>query len=73
MFFFLIDETTINATFDLSFGQKVYEPLTDAKMTKFRSELEELKFIILHEMSMVSSDLNSHGIFTAIIYSVQFC
>ena len=53
--FFLTDGTTIHATFDLFFGHD-YKPLTDEKMALFRSELEELKFVILDEMSMVSSD-----------------
>ena len=52
---FVSDGATINSTFDLYFGHE-YKPLTDEKMALFRSELEELKFLIVDEMSMVSSD-----------------
>ena len=52
---FVSDGATINSTFDLYFGHE-YKPLTDEKMALFRTELEELKFLIVDEMSIVSSD-----------------
>ena len=46
----------LQSTQHLIFFGHDYKPLTDQKMAFFRSELEELKFVIINEMSMVSSD-----------------
>ena len=51
----VIDGMTICSLLDLQFGPG-YRPLTDQKMAFFRSEFEELKMVIIDEMSMVSAD-----------------
>ena len=51
----LIDGMTICSALDLYFGNS-YKGLSDQKMAFFRSQFEELKVIIIDEMSMVSSD-----------------
>ena len=47
---------TIHSTFDFNFGDD-YKPLSDAKLAKFRSYFENLMFIIIDEISMLSSDM----------------
>ena len=51
----VIDGMTICSALDHSFGH-TYRPLSDSKMAFFRKEFEELKLIIIDEMSMVSAD-----------------
>lgn len=51
----VIDGMTICSALDLYFGN-TYKGLTDQKMAMFRSEFQELKLIIIDEMSMVSAD-----------------
>ena len=51
----VIDGMTICSSLDHQFGNS-YKALTDQKMAFFRSEFEELKMIIIDEMSMVSAD-----------------
>ena len=51
----VIDGMTICSSLDLQFGHG-YKALNDQKMASFRSEFEELKMIIIDEMSMVSAD-----------------
>ena len=51
----VIDGTTICSSLDLYFRHN-YKGLSDQKMAIFRSEFEELKMIIIDEMSMVSAD-----------------
>ena len=52
----VIDGMTICSSLDLSFGHK-YKVLSDQKMAYFRSQFEELKVIIIDEMSMVGADV----------------
>ena len=47
---------TIHSAFDLNFGPKHNEGLSDKKLAQYRSNLEYLKLIIIDEMSMVDSD-----------------
>ena len=51
----VIGGMTICSSLDLYFGNS-YKGLSDQKMAIFRSEFEELKLIIIDEMSMVSAD-----------------
>ena len=51
----VIDGMTICSSLDLSFGHG-YKALSDQKMASFRAEFEDLKLIIIDEMSMVSAD-----------------
>ena len=51
----VIDGMTICSSLDLFFGHS-YKGLSDQKMAYFRSEFEELKMLIIDEMSMVSAD-----------------
>ena len=51
----VIDGMTICSALDHQFGHG-YKALSDEKMAFFRSQFEELKLIIIDEMSMVSSD-----------------
>ena len=52
---YVIDGMTICSALDLQFGHG-YKALSDEKMASFRAEFEELKMIIIDEMSMVSAD-----------------
>ena len=63
MIFFLInycysplDGMTLHAAFDFNFNGRIHEALSDKKLAKFRTELADLKLIIVDEMSMVDSD-----------------
>ena len=51
----VVDGMTICSSLDLYFGHG-YKPLSDQKMALFRSQFEDLKMIIIDEMSMVSAD-----------------
>ena len=51
----VIDGATICSSLELFFGSK-YKGLTDQSLAQFRSEFEELKLIIIDEMSMVGAD-----------------
>ena len=47
---------TLHAAFDFNFNGRIHEALSDKKLAKFRTELADLKLIIVDEMSMVDSD-----------------
>ena len=51
----VIDGMTICSSLDHQFGHG-YKPLIDQKLALFRAEFEELKMVIIDEMSMVSAD-----------------
>ena len=47
---------TLHSAFDLNFNGRVHESLSDKKLAQFRTNLADLKLIIVDEMSMVDSD-----------------
>ena len=47
---------TLHSAFDLNFNPRVHESLSDKKLAQFRTNLADLKLIIIDEMSMVDSD-----------------
>jgi hypothetical protein len=51
----IIGGTTMHSAFQLNFGN-ILSPLTDGKLDEFRTNLADLKLIIIDEMSMVKSD-----------------
>ena len=52
----LVNGTTLHSLFPLNFGDELL-PLTDSSLDNLRSSLEELKLLIVDEMSMVRADL----------------
>ena len=52
----LVNGTTLHSLFQLNFGDELL-PLTDSSLDNLRSSLEELKLLIVDEMSMVRADL----------------
>jgi hypothetical protein len=51
----IIGGTTMHSAFQLNFDN-IVSPLTDGKLDEFRTNLADLKLIIIDEMSMVKSD-----------------
>ena len=47
---------TLHSAFDLNFNGRVHESLSDKKLAQYRTNLADLKLIIVDEMSMVDSD-----------------
>ena len=47
---------TLHQAFDFNFNGRVHESLSDKKLAQFRTNLADLKLIIVDEMSMVDSD-----------------
>ena len=47
---------TLHQAFDFNFIGRVHESLSDKKLAQFRTNLADLKLIIVDEMSMVDSD-----------------
>jgi ATP-dependent exoDNAse (exonuclease V) alpha subunit len=52
----VIDGVTICSSLELSFGGK-YMALEDKALARFRSDFEELRLIVIDEMSMVGADV----------------
>ena len=52
----LVNGTTLHSLFQLNFGDELL-PLSDSSLDNLRSSLEELKLLIVDEMSMVRADL----------------
>ena len=47
---------TLHSAFDFNFNGRVHESLSDKKLAQFRTDLADLKLVIVDEMSMVDSD-----------------
>ena len=47
---------TLHSAFDLNFNGCQHEGLSDKKLAEYRTNLVDLKLIIVDEMSMVDSD-----------------
>ena len=53
---FFSEGQTIHSAFDFKFGDE-YRPLSDKSLDLVRTNLADLKLIIIDEMSMISSDM----------------
>ena len=47
---------TLHAAFDFNFIGRIHEGLSDKKLAQYRTNLADLKLVIVDEMSMVDSD-----------------
>ena len=56
IFLFFSEGQTIHSAFDFKFGDE-YRPLSDKSLDLVRTNLADLKLIIIDEMSMISSDM----------------
>ena len=53
---FILGGITLTSAFDLNFGNK-HVPLGDKKLAEFRTNLADLKLIIIDEISLVKADM----------------
>ena len=53
---YILGGITLNSAFDLKFGNK-HVPLGDKKLAEFRTNLADLKLIIIDEISLVKADM----------------